>query len=73
MTSYLFLFVGFYLATYQKAPAKPAAKEAARRASSCELPTVPEVAEPAADVVKATAQHVTAAAGINKRLTQKVG
>jgi hypothetical protein len=65
----LFLFIGFYLSTYKGGPAKPAAKEAVRRASVCEVPKVTEMTAPTVDVMKFATQKVTEVARTDKLST----
>lgn len=54
LTSYLILFIMFYLSTYKNK--KPSAKKAVRRASKAEVPFIQETGELAADAVL-TASH----------------
>ena len=50
LSSYLVLFILFYLSTYKK----PATKKVLRRASKGELPSINETSELAADVLRST-------------------
>jgi hypothetical protein len=56
LTSYLVLFIMFYLSTYRR---PSAARKAVRRASKCEVPTIQETGEIAADAIK-QASHAIA-------------
>lgn len=55
LTSYLFLFIGFYLATYKK---KPSMKKTARRASKTEVPSMIETSELAADALRSASHAI---------------
>lgn len=55
LTSYLVLFIMFYLSTYRR----PSAKRAVRRASKCEVPTIRETGEIAADAIKNASQAIS--------------
>ena len=50
ITSYLFLFVMFYLSTYKK----PSIKKAVRRASQGDVPSIKETGEFTADLIRNT-------------------
>lgn len=55
LSSYLVLFIMFYLSTYKK----PSAKKAVRRATKAEVPTIQETGDIAVDAIR-TASRVIA-------------
>lgn len=54
LSSYLVLFIMFYLSTYKK----PSAKKALRRASKVEIPTIEETTEKASDALRSAGEVI---------------
>jgi fatty acid elongase 3 len=74
LTSYLFLFIGFYMATYRKSPSASAVKttkKAARRASMTQVPTAKEAAIPAVEAIRSAAHSVAESTGIEHSTSSK--